>query len=106
MPRVYSHPDPSVAHLVRGALADAGIEAHVRGDHLGAAMGEVPPIAAWAEVWIRDAGRAEDAAAIVERSTPREGEADAPSWACASCGETVEGQFAACWSCGAPAPEA
>jgi hypothetical protein len=28
----------------------------------------------------------------------------APAWQCAMCGEMVEGQFQACWNCGAPKP--
>jgi|SRR6516165_1223689 hypothetical protein len=28
----------------------------------------------------------------------------APEWQCAMCGEMVEGQFQACWKCGAPKP--
>lgn len=106
MPRVYSHPDPAVAHLVRGALDNAGIAAHVQGEGLGAAMGEIPPIAAWAEVWILDPARTEEAVAIVAESIPRDDEAAAPEWTCPTCGETVEGQFASCWQCGSPAPEA
>ena len=105
MPRVYSHPDPSVAHIVRGALADAGIEAHVRGETPGAAMGEVPPIVAWAEVWV-PAERAEAAAAIVASAIPSDDAAAAPAWTCPACHETVEGQFATCWRCGAEAPPA
>ena len=26
---------------------------------------------------------------------------DAPAWHCATCSETIEPQFAACWNCGA-----
>ena len=105
MPRVYSHPDPAITHLVQGALANAGIDAVVQGERPGAAMGEVPPIAAWSEVWVGDGDRLADAQSIVALVTA-EPDADAQPWTCPSCGETVESQFAQCWSCGADAPEA
>jgi rubrerythrin len=28
-----------------------------------------------------------------------------PSWRCPECGEALEGQFSACWRCGAPRPQ-
>jgi hypothetical protein len=106
MLRVFSHPDPAIAALVAGALDAEGIAATVRGTSYGAAMGELPPVAAWAEVWIADAGRAADAAAITRRAMPDDGAgdaADAAPWTCPACGETVDGVFGACWACGAPA---
>ena len=105
MTRVYSNPDPSITHLVQGALANAGIDAVVQGERPGAAMGEVPPIAAWSEVYVRDGERLAEAQALVALVTA-EPDADAAGWTCASCGEPNEAQFGECWSCGASAPEA
>ena len=98
MTRVYSHPDPAITHLVHNALVSAGIPTVVRGTQPGAAMGEIPPIAAWSEVWISE--RLDEAEAIVAeiRAEP---DSDAPIQTCAACGETNESQFAVCWSCGA-----
>ncbi|OZC03302.1 putative signal transducing protein [Rubricoccus marinus] len=105
MTRVYSHPDPSIAHLVRGALENAGITAIVQGDQLGAAMGEVPPIAAWAEVWVKDGDRLEDARSLVVE-VMADPEVDAQPWTCPSCGEVNDAQFAVCWNCGTDIPDA
>ncbi|HIG74841.1 MAG TPA: DUF2007 domain-containing protein [Bacteroidetes bacterium] len=104
MTRVYSHPDPSITHLVQNALRSAGIDAVVQGERHGAAMGEVPPIAAWSEVWVGDGAALEAARAVVAEVTREPAETPSP-WTCALCGETVEGQFGACWSCGNPQPE-
>ncbi len=105
MTRVYSHPDPSIAHLVQGALANAGITAIVQGDQLGSAMGEVPPIAAWAEVWVKDDHRLDDARALVAEVMTETETAPDP-WTCPACGEVNDGQFGICWNCGAEAPDA
>ncbi|MEO0558275.1 MAG: hypothetical protein AAF170_08840, partial [Bacteroidota bacterium] len=59
--------------------------------------------AAWAEVWVAAGDRLADVEALVREVT------DAPAstepWTCSSCGETVEGTFGTCWSCGADAPD-
>ena len=104
MTLVYSHPDPAVTHLVRGALEQIGVDAIVRGERPGAAMGEVPPVAAWSEVWASAADRHEEIEAVL-RDLTAEPDADAEPWTCAACGETVEAHFGACWACGAAAPE-
>lgn len=103
MVRAFSHPDPAIARLVCHAIQNAGIESLVRGDVYGAAMGELPPVAAWAEVWIADDARLTEATALAHASmTDTPANAAAP-WTCA-CGETLEGSFGTCWQCGAPAP--
>ena len=103
MTRVYSNPDPAVAHLVRNAIDQIGVPVVVRNDG-AVTLTEVPTMAAWAEVWVAAGdrlGEVEQIVAEVVSDTPQRTEA----WACA-CGETVEGAFGACWSCGASAPEA
>ena len=102
MTRVYSTPDPSVAHLVQNALEEHGIDAVVRGERRGALAGELAWTDTWAEVWVGDAARAAEALALVADATaaPEAG----PGWRCAVCGEDVEGAFEACWNCGADRP--
>ena len=100
MTRVYSNPDPAITHLVHGALSDAGIDALVKGERPGAAMGEIPPIAAWSEVWVADPDRLDEARALVAK-VMAEPETSGEPQTCSACGETSEAQFASCWSCGA-----
>ena len=103
MTRVYSHPDPSIAHLVHNRIVQLGVPAVIQGNRAGAAMGEVPPIAAWSEVWVPDSAVDQVAAVVAEVTTEPDGAAE--SWTCA-CGETLDGAFGMCWSCGTDAPEA
>ncbi len=104
MTRVYSNPDPAITHLVRNALEQIGVTAVVQGERPGAAMGEVPPIAAWSAVWVSEGARMDEIRAIIAETTA-ETPSVVTSWTCVECGEEVEGQFGVCWSCGAPAPE-
>ena len=103
MTLVYTHPDPAIAALVVNGLENEGIVATIKGAALGAALGEVPPIAAWVEVWNEDDARSDDARTVVHDATAEV--PDLPSWTCTVCGETVEGQFGACWKCGTPRPD-
>ena len=102
MTRVYSNPDPAVAHLVRNAIDQIGVPAIVRNDGTTTLM-ELPTVATWAEVWVAAGDRMADveeivASVIADSGTP------ADPWSCDDCGEVVEGEIGACWSCGSPAP--
>ena len=102
MTRIYSTPNAPVAHLVRHALEGDGIAAEVRGEARAAFVGEIPPIEAWVEVWVDDADAARAAPTV---ATFTSDDATPDAWTCA-CGETLDGSFGTCWSCGAAAPEA
>jgi hypothetical protein len=102
MRKVYSSPNAAIARHVANVLEDEGIDAVVFGEHLSSAVGGVPPVEAWAEVWVSDESRVAEAQAIVRQVvTPAP---MGPSWRCAYCGEWVEAQFGACWQCGAARP--
>lgn len=103
MTRVYSNPDPAVAHLVRNAIDQIGVPAIVRNDGTTTLM-ELPTVATWAEVWVAAGDRLGEVEQIVAEVVSNK-PSNAEAWTC-GCGETVEGSFGACWSCGAPAPEA
>ena len=105
MTRVYSHPDPSVAHLVRNRLEQAGIPAVLNGESYGRGMGEVPPVAAWSEVWVAEGAPLADVEAVVAEVTAEPAETSDP-WACPTCDEVVDGAFSVCWACGTFAPDA
>lgn len=105
MTRVFSHPDPAVTHLVRNRLQQAGVLAVVNGEALGRASGEVPPIAAWSEVWVPDGSPFEAVSAVVEEATAEPSETPEP-WSCPTCDEVVDGAFGVCWACGTFAPDA
>jgi hypothetical protein len=92
------------AHLVRGFLESNGIEAVVRGEYLTGGWGELP--VDLCSVWIKNDAEFERANALlvsflkgsyaVEMREAR--------WQCPQCNEVIEGQFDACWKCGARRP--
>ena len=89
------------AHLIRGLLLSHGISAEVRGEFLTSGWGELPLDVC--SVWVTDEaqyGAAKDLlGAFLSGSLARAYGGEA--WACARCGEKLEGQFTQCWSCGA-----
>lgn len=107
MQKVYAHPDIGMVHLAKNALANHGIEAIIKGEHLasvaggGSAWNE-----AWVELWVEDDAQAHEAARIIDEATLPDGATDDAPWTCPSCVETVEAQFAVCWNCGHEQPEA
>jgi hypothetical protein len=100
MKLVYTAKHPTEAHLIRGMLEAEGIRAEVKGDQLYGAFGDLPVLPT---VWILD----DTLAAQAERSVldflhgtaARKYEHE--RWACPQCGEVLDGQFTACWKCGA-----
>jgi hypothetical protein len=87
------------AHL-KNLLEHAGIGSFIKNAYLGAVIGELPVYDSTPELWVfrdADAGAAE----TLLREATRPTSAALPKWSCRACGESNEGQFAACWSCGA-----
>ena len=106
MKKVYIAKNPADAHLLKGLLEGANIEAEVRGEFLYGVRGEVPITEdTCPSVWITDDSDYDRAMELV--STFREGAPPLPgeagTWSC-SCGEENENQFTECWSCGKTRP--
>jgi hypothetical protein len=102
MKKVFVAGDITEAYLVRDLLEMQGLDALVRGEDLWHTRGEVPFVDAWPSVWILDESREDDARAVVadyesRRTRPA---ATEPGWKCRRCGQELEAQFTACWSCG------
>lgn len=89
-----------VAHL-KNLLEQAGIVCTIRNEQLSGGLGEIPFLDCLPELWVddREVERARRLIDDQQRIVP------AASWRCAECGETVEGQFAICWQCGAATSE-
>ncbi len=84
----------------KNLLASEGIPTQVRNQHLGSIMGEMPVFETWPQLWVindLDYDRALQLLEAVDAESPTE------SWTCRRCGEENEGQFGACWNCGASA---
>lgn len=103
MQKVYSSPSLSMVYFAKNVLASYGIESIVQGENLTSLAGEIPWTDAWAELWISDEKRAEEAREILELSL-KEAEHSEETWKCPTCGEELEGQFTECWKCGTEKP--
>ena len=98
MVRIYSAATLPDAHLVRGLLGQAGIEATVFNENLQGGLGEIPFTHAYPEVWIvdeRDLQRGREVIRQIERPAPSSG-----SVTCPRCHEASPGHFQVCWNCG------
>ena len=98
MIRVWRAYDLIEATHLRNVLDAAGMPAFLRNENLMRVAGEVPFDQAWPEVWIADDTQLDEARDLIrEIRRPQY----APSWTCGQCNEWLEGQFSACWNCGA-----
>ena len=88
------------AHLVRGFLASHGIEAEVRGEYLTSGWGELPVDVC--SVWVSDDAHYAEANELLKAflTGSHARKYGGERWTCPQCGEALEGQFTACWSCG------
>ena len=99
MRQIYVSPNTAHVNHLRSILESFGIACTVRGEFLSAAVGELPPIECWAELWVVDDDRHDDADEILRRAAADGADAGAP-WICDGCGEQVDGNFGECWKCG------
>ena len=97
--KVYTSPDlPMVGHM-KNILESHGIACTIQKQFSSAAVGDIPPIECWPELWIVEKRQLEQAKAIVKEALeplPN----NLPRWECPHCNESIEGQFTACWNCG------
>ena len=88
-----------VAHL-RNVLETEGIACVIRNDRLAGALGEIPFVECWPELWV-----VENLFVIKARELIMAAQAAGPvraaDWVCARCGEHLAAQFDACWRCAA-----
>jgi hypothetical protein len=98
--RLFQAPNLALATLWADQLSAVGLAARVMRANASSIAGEIPPDQALPEVWLVDETRHEEALSLFDQwMHPPE-----RRWACAQCGEVIEGPFDTCWNCGAPAP--
>lgn len=102
MKRVHNARHLTEAHLIRGLLESHGIEAVVRGDFLTGGWGELPVDVCG--VWVTDDARFGEADRLLRDFLQGLPATNSETWRCSACGEASEGQFTACWQCGASRP--
>jgi hypothetical protein len=86
----------------RNVLIAAGIDAELRNQYLAGALGDLPMLETWPQLWVDDALEAAARRALEAAATAPLG----ASWTCTQCGEELEPQFTTCWRCGASATSA
>jgi hypothetical protein len=94
MKKLYRAANLPDAHLLRGLLGQAGIEAHVFNENAQGGVGQLPFTEAWPEVWIseeRDLRRAREVVQAFEQAP-----AAAGALRCSSCGEENPNTFQLC----------
>ena len=84
-----------VAHA-RNVLLTAGIPSELRNQYLSGALGDLPLLETWPQLYVEDADEAAALRALARAATAPAG----ISWICDDCGEVLEPQFTSCWRCG------
>ena len=102
MKKVYSSDNVIMAGHIHSLLEANNIDCHLRNINLSGGIGELPINECWPEVWINDDNDQSIAEQLIKHALSISAKKE--SWSCA-CGETIEGQFDVCWSCGANAPD-
>jgi len=85
-----------VAHA-RNVLITAGIRCELRNQYLAGAMGDLPMMETWPQLYVEDADEEFALSALARASTAQVG----LPWVCDECNEQLEPQFTCCWRCGA-----
>lgn len=102
MTRIFTNESLVLVSHIRNLLSEAGITTVVKNERLSGALGEIPYLETWPELWVIDATDAERARVLIAEAMS---EAPAGSnWRCPGCGEANESQFGACWRCQTAAP--
>ncbi|TDR23606.1 DUF2007 domain-containing protein [Marinicella litoralis] len=89
----------------KNTLEEANIPCFIKNEFSTSAAGEVPFFETWPELWIHRDADWERALELVQplresRKSQPENAEQLIDWTCSQCGETNEGHFALCWSCG------
>jgi len=96
---VFSPRERPFALLLRERLAAEGIVCLVRNDELSTALGEIPFVECFPELWVVDDEVFPRARLLLDQWLS-DLSTDQGAWRCADCGEVLEGQFESCWQCG------
>jgi hypothetical protein len=87
-----------VAHA-RNVLMSVGIQSELRNQYLGGALGDLPMLETWPQLFVEDD---DEVAALRALSRATKAPGGTP-WTCQQCGEHSEPQFTHCWRCGTAA---
>ena len=100
MKKLYSAQDPLMIGHLKNVLESQGINSVIKNIYLAGAVGELPPIECWPELWVVDDAEYSVAVEVLAKALAPLRSVNRP-WKCKRCGEMIEGQFSECWNCGA-----
>lgn len=100
----FTHRERGYATLLKERLEGEGIDCLLRNDELSTALGEIPFVECYPELWVVDAEVYPRARLLLDQWLAEAADGGA-EWCCPRCGERSEGQFDSCWQCGAERPE-
>ncbi len=99
MKTIFSSLNLVEVHHLKNLLQSAGIRCRIRNEDLVRLAGEVPfPECALQLVVEREEDHPAAEKLLAEFLRPQS--RPVKPWRCPDCGETIEGQFTACWKCG------
>lgn len=99
----FSFNERALAGMYRDLLEREGVSCLLRNDELSSALGEIPFIECYPELWVIDDEIYPRAKCLLTQWMEN-GSEQRPPWTCPECGEPMEGQFNACWQCSHPRP--
>ena len=99
MNRVFSHESLAQVTHFRNILEQAGVACMIKNDKLLGGLGEIPFLECSPELWVLKAEDIPRARSLIDEVLKISATPD--PWKCGHCTEINEGQFAACWKCGA-----
>lgn len=86
-------------HLLKRMLEQTHIECMIRNENLIGAVGDIPFLNCYPELWLLDQNDHARAETIVT-NWQQANRPNQSGWACPQCAEIIDGQFGACWQCG------
>lgn len=89
----------TISHY-RNLLISEGIPAFIRNEYLGGIVGEMPFQEVWPELWVENDLDYDRARQLIDSANILHESPSSP-WQCPVCNADNEGQFSACWKCGA-----
>jgi len=97
MKMLFSSPQNQDVERLKDALNEAGIQCEIRNEN---AYAFFPGAEFYPELWVLNEGDFQKAAELRDALWKAQS-TGANSWICPVCGEESDGQFTACWKCGA-----
>ena len=96
MKLLYTHPNPFIVHNAKCIIEQSSIKVMLKNEMTAGAVGELPPIDNWLELWVLEEMHYERALAMLSDFNQPE----KSHWYCSNCSENNGGAFEWCWSCG------